>query len=72
MKKLLIYISVTSLIVIILISSTTCKKTENPIKFPKGTFPDSIINISGINSVYDDYNMDIYVISAANPLVFSS
>ncbi len=49
-----------------------CKKTENPIKFPKGTFPDSVLNISGINSVYDDFNMDIYVLSATTPLVFSS
>ena len=50
----------------------SCKKTENPIKFPKGTFPDSIINVSGINSIYDDYNLDIHVLSASNPLVFSS
>jgi hypothetical protein len=50
----------------------SCKKTENPIKFSKGTFPDSIINLSDINSAYDDYNLDIHVLSASNPLVFSS
>jgi hypothetical protein len=27
-----------------------CKKTSNPIKYPKGTFPDTVINIADINS----------------------
>jgi hypothetical protein len=51
---------------------TNCKKTENPIKFPKGTFPDSVINISDINSSYDDYNMALYQIGETLPVLFSS
>jgi hypothetical protein len=51
---------------------TNCKKTENPIKFPKGTFPDTVINISDINSAYDDYNLALYQIGETLPVVFSS
>jgi hypothetical protein len=72
MKKLLIYCFSACLTGLLIYGLTSCKKTENPIKFSKGTFPDSIINQSDINSVYDDYNLDIYVLSASNPLVFSS
>ena len=72
MKKLKIYFSFAGLTTLIMLALISCKKTENPIKFPKGTFPDSIINVSGINSIYDDYNLDIHVLSASNPLVFSS
>jgi hypothetical protein len=72
MKKLLTYFIPAGLAAFMIFTSISCKKTENPIKFPKGTFPDSIINLSDINSVYDDYNLDIHVLSASNPLVFSS
>ena len=51
---------------------TSCKKTENPIKYPKGTFPDSVLNMTDINSVYDDYNMALYQITETQPLIFSS
>jgi hypothetical protein len=51
---------------------TDCKKTENPIKFPKGTFPDTVINIADINSVYDDYNLALYQLTANSPIIFSS
>ena len=73
MKKLITYFSSAGLTALLMLSLITCtKKTDNPIKFQKGTFPDSIINISAINSGYDDYNLDIHVLSAINPLVFSS
>jgi hypothetical protein len=49
-----------------------CKKTENPIKYPKGTFPDTVINISDINSTYDDYNLALYQIGGTMPIIFSS
>jgi hypothetical protein len=49
-----------------------CKKTENPIKYPKGTFPDTVINIADINSAYDDYNLALYQIGGTMPIVFSS
>ena len=72
MKKLLTYFSSAGLTAFLIFTSLSCKKTENPIKFPKGTFPDSIINLSDINSAYDDYNLDIHVLSASSPIVFSS
>jgi hypothetical protein len=49
-----------------------CKKSENPIKFPKGIFPDSIYNLSAINSAYDDYNVALYQLSVTSPIIFSS
>jgi len=51
---------------------TDCKKNENPIKFPKGTFPDSIYNLTDINSAYDDYNIALYQLSVTSPIIFSS
>jgi hypothetical protein len=51
---------------------TGCLKTENPVKYPLGTFPDSVINMTDINSAYDDYNVSLNQISASLPLVFSS
>ncbi len=59
-------------IVLISLFLTDCKKTGNPIKFPKGTFPDTVINILDINSSYDDYNLALYQLNAASPIVFSS
>jgi hypothetical protein len=58
--------------IVILFSLTFCKKTENPIKFEKGIFPDSIISLTGINSAWDDYNMDLPVLSQSLPVIFSS
>jgi hypothetical protein len=49
-----------------------CKKSENPIKYPLGTFPDTVINIADINSAYDDYNMALYRVGATLPIIFSS
>ncbi len=49
-----------------------CKKTENPIKYPKGTFPDTVINIGDINSPYDDYNLALPEIRETMPIIFSS
>ncbi len=59
-------------VLIISISFSNCKKSENPIKFPKGTFPDTVINITDINSAYDDYNSTLYQIVDYIPVIFSS
>jgi hypothetical protein len=59
-------------ILLILFYFETCKKSENPIKYPKGTFPDTVTNISNINSVYDDYNLALFQITSNLPLIFSS
>lgn len=65
------YISFLSLVVIINIS---CKKTENPIKYPQGTFPDSSLAMTKVNSEYDDYNTGLsdYTIYGDLKFVFSS
>jgi hypothetical protein len=52
--------------------SKGCKKAENPIKYKKGTFPDTVINIANINSAYDDYNVALNQISEDLPIIFSS
>jgi len=49
-----------------------CRKSEDPIKFPTGTFPDSVINLNDINSSFDDYNLDIHQIYDNLPIIFSS
>ena len=72
MKKFFTYFTLAGIIAVLILSLTSCKKTENPVKYSKGTFPDSLINISGINSEYDDYNLDINVLTASIPLIFSS
>jgi len=59
-------------IVFISIYFTDCKKTENPIKYPKGTFPDTVINIADINSQYDDFNLNILQLLGYSPIIFSS
>ena len=51
---------------------TNCKKTQNPIKYPQGTFPDTVINIADINSAYDDYNLALYQLGDNLPVIFSS
>lgn len=58
--------------IIILLIFTGCKKTENPIKYPFGTFPDSVYNLSVLNSEYDDYNSNIPVIGSSVPIIYSS
>jgi hypothetical protein len=58
--------------VILAMISTSCKDTSNPIKFPQGTFPDSVYNIAGLNTQYDDYNSNIYIIGSSMPIIFSS
>ncbi|HPM87923.1 MAG TPA: hypothetical protein PKX27_08070 [Bacteroidales bacterium] len=50
----------------------SCKKDDNPIKFPRGTFPDSTIILTGINSQYDDYNMDLHQLLDYALIIFSS
>jgi hypothetical protein len=71
-SSFLINIATALLIIIIVISNQSCKKTENPIVYPKGTFPDSTVNLADINSEYDDYNSSLSQIYGYTSLVFSS
>jgi hypothetical protein len=54
------------------ISNISCKKSHNPIKFPLGTFPDSVYNLEGINSAFDDRNSTLYELNGSYPIIFSS
>lgn len=49
-----------------------CTKKQEPYKFPAGIFPDTVINLSGLNSEFDDYNSTIPEITGGLPLIFSS
>ncbi len=69
MKKTF-FISVTGVLIIILTFS--CEKATRNALIEKGTFPDSLIILSEINSIYDDYNSDIHQLSGSSPIVFSS
>jgi hypothetical protein len=72
MNKIISYFTKAGLAAIMILSVAACKKTVNPIKYPDGTFPDSLINVAGFNTEYDDYNLDINVLTAAVPVIFSS
>lgn len=47
-------------------------KDENPINFPSGAFPDTVLNMGKVNSQYDDYNLDSYLLTGSGPILFSS
>jgi hypothetical protein len=49
-----------------------CSKNEAPVKFPTGIFPDTVLNLEGLNSSFDDYNSTTNEITGSLPLIFSS
>ncbi len=61
-----------SVYLLLIISGCGCKKEKNPVKFPKGIFPDSLYNLVNLNSKYDDYNLNLYYLGSTYPLIFSS
>lgn len=57
----------------ILFLFTGCKKKDvNPILFTKGAFPDTVLNLTDLNSQFDDYNTDIHQLLGGSSIVFSS
>lgn len=75
MKKYSVIVSVLLVFITFLIFTgiTGCNKLKNPIKFPDGTFPDTVaLNIEGLNSQYDDKNSNMYILGSAFPIIFSS
>ncbi len=58
----------------ILLLLSGCHKDPLKIKFEMGIFPDSVVALEGLNTQYDDYNMDIEAsrINSHLPVVFSS
>ena len=49
-----------------------CNESEEPANFPVGVFPDTVLNLAGLNSTFDDYNSTAYEIVGALPIIFSS
>ena len=49
-----------------------CKKGDDPVKYSKGTFPDTVLNLKGMNSEFDDYNTSAYELAGELSLIFSS
>lgn len=51
-----------------------CKEEPLKINYELGIFPDSVMALDGLNTRYDDYNMDIEAsrLNSALPVVFSS
>jgi len=66
------YISFSVILTAAMLFSLSCEKSTKPVLTERGTFPDSLIVLSEINSEYDDYNSDIHQLSGVSPIVFSS
>jgi hypothetical protein len=74
MKRIFFNSSI-ALITIMLLASMfiiDCKKDEAQVKFPHGIFPDTVVNLQGLNSPYDDYNSTAFQLTGGLPLIFSS
>ncbi len=72
MKKASGIISIFIILTIILVTFGGCKKKENTVKYLTGVFPDSVYNMTGLNTIYDDYNSDILLVENKSPIIFSS
>jgi hypothetical protein len=72
MKKSSGTIFVLLVLVIVSIYIAACKKSNNPIKFTQGAFPDTVTNLTGLNSAFDDYNSNIYLLGNNMQIIFSS
>jgi hypothetical protein len=49
-----------------------CSKSKETPKYRYGIFPDTVVNLEGLNSAFDDYNSTTNETSGALPLIFSS
>ena len=72
MKKSSVIIPTLLILQIVFILIAGCKKPNNPIKYALGTFPDSVYNLKGLNTQYDDYNSNLYILGSTVPIIFSS
>ncbi|MGI6339754.1 MAG: hypothetical protein ACOXZV_10325 [Bacteroidales bacterium] len=57
---------------VIMIALSGCIKKNEPPVYSQGTFPDTVLPLTNLNSEYDDYNTGIYLLQGYMPLVFSS
>ncbi|MEA1886904.1 MAG: hypothetical protein U9N72_06820 [Bacteroidota bacterium] len=70
-RTLSIYITI--LTIMIITGGSNCSKdNDNQINYEAGTFPSEIINLEGINSSYDDFNVSLPQIAGELPILFSS
>lgn len=67
----LVFLFIPLLIVSVL---TGCREEPLKINYELGIFPDTVIALSGLNTQYDDFNMDIEAsrLNSSLPVVFSS
>lgn len=72
MKIILNNILAAAIVLVLIFIMSGCFKSENPIVYQYGQYPDTVYNMMELNSEYDDYNVGIYNISADIPLVFST
>jgi hypothetical protein len=72
MKRSVKYLFPSGLVIFFIVGLSSCFKTQDPINFKTGIFPDTVVNLTGINSEYDDYNVDLNTLNNIIPLVFSS
>jgi hypothetical protein len=61
-------------VLLVIIFFTGCRDEKLKINYELGIFPDSVMALEGLNTQYDDYNMDIEAarLTAVRPVVFSS
>ena len=75
MDKICYRILILAIVLIsVLITSESCTKKDPSVKYQLGTFPDTLISLQEINSVYDDYNSSLPTtqLKGEIPLIFSS
>lgn len=60
------------LFILLLTGGSNCSKQEQTINYENGIFPEETINLEGINSQYDDYNIALPQVAGELPLMFSS
>ncbi len=65
------YVLIFVLVFPFIFTVSSCKK-EKPVVYAMGIFPDTVYNLAGLNSEYDDYNINIRMLEGSIPVIFSS
>jgi len=72
MKKPSATISALLGLIIISLCFAGCRKKDSTVKFTMGAFPDSVFNLTSLNSKYDDYNSNLVYVGDNITIIFSS
>lgn len=68
-RKVLLY----SLVILASLISSSCFRCKYEINYEFGLFPDSVVNLEAVNTIYDDYNSAApATINLQVPLIFST